>query len=140
MINCDWWNIKWNTKNGIDDLYLGVYRRWSIDVCINQKLIMLWTLRFFWHVSYIIVEMLLVFCFLDDWVLPTESENGKLEPIVFFFLTYSLYLIAYSNMHLINWWHMVSSQLCRLVELILLAFCAWSTNWILWPLARVRWL
>ena len=28
MASCNWWNIKWNTKNGIENLYSS-YGRWD---------------------------------------------------------------------------------------------------------------
>lgn len=98
MISCDWWNIKWNMKNSTNDLYLGVSRFWNI--CL-------------YHCRNVIG-------FFFRWL---GIANGKWECKAW---TYSLYLIAYSNMYLINWWRMISSQLRRLVELILLAFCAWD--------------
>ena len=34
MTSCDWWNIKWNTKNGTENLYStkGTSEHWTNDV------------------------------------------------------------------------------------------------------------
>ena len=33
MTSCDWWNIKWNTKNSIEDLYsfLSGWESWDLE-------------------------------------------------------------------------------------------------------------